>query len=69
MPENPKQIEGIECGRDAGEHETKRRDRIWAICLRTRNKKEGSNPNAITENLKQMDGIEFGFNAREFESK
>ena len=52
MLENPKQNEGIECGRDAGEHETKRRVRIWEICLRTQNKREGLNTDVIPENLK-----------------
>ena len=69
---------------DAGEPETKRRDRIRARCWRTRNKTKGSNPGAMPENPKQMkgsnsgampenpkqnEGIEFGRDARELETK
>ena len=51
------------------ESETKRRDGIRARCWRTRNKREGSNPDSIPENPKQKEGIESGCNARELESK
>ena len=69
MLENLKQNEGIESGRDAGELETKRRDRIQARCRRTRNKTKGSNPSAMSENLKQNEEIEFGHDAGEPEIK
>ena len=84
MPENPKQNEGIKSKRDVGEPETKGRDRIWARCQRTRNKRKGSNlyimlenPNqtkgsnlgAMPENPKQNEGIKYGHNAGEPETK
>ena len=37
--EHEKKKEGIEFGRNAREPESKQRDRIWARCRRTRNKK------------------------------
>ena len=46
--------------RNAREPKNKLRDRIRALCLRTRNKTEGSNPIAMSENSKQNEGIEFG---------
>ena len=40
IPENPKQNEGIEYGRDAGEPEKKERDQIRVQCQKTRIKKK-----------------------------
>ena len=65
MPENPKQKEGIESEHDAGEPETKRRDRIRERCRRTRNKRKGFNPGMMPENPKQKEGIEFEHDAGE----
>ena len=67
--ENLKQNKGIESGRDVGESETKRRDRIRSQFQRTRNKRRDSNPSAMLENPKQNEGIESGHNAREPETK
>ena len=50
MPENLKQNEGIE--RDAGEPETKVRDKIWAKYKRTRIKRKRSNLGMMPENPK-----------------
>ena len=47
-----KKNEGIESCRDAGEPETKGRDRIWAQCLRTRIIRKGSNLGAMPKNPK-----------------
>ena len=69
MPENLKQNEGIESERDAGELETKQRDRIRARCRRTRNKTKGSNMGAMPESPKQNEGIESRRDAREPETK
>ena len=69
MPENPKQKEGIESGRNSREPERKGRDRILVRCPKTRNKMKGSNQGAMSENLKQKEGIESGHNAREPETK
>ena len=69
MPENPKQNEGIESEGDAGEPETKQRDRIRARCRRTRNKMKGSNPDVMPENPEQNEGIEFRCDAREPETE
>ena len=68
MLENPKQKEWIESGHDAGEPEIKRRDRIWARCWRTQNKKKGLNPGRMSVNPKQKEGIESGHDARESET-
>ena len=84
MSENSKQKKGIESENDAGELETKRRDRIRAQCQRTRNKTKGSNlgamqknpkqmkgsnPGTMGENQKQKEGIEFERNTGEPETK
>ena len=69
MPENQKQKEGIESGRDAKEPETKRREQIQEGCLRTRNKTNGSNPGAMPENPKQNEGIVSGRDVKELEIK
>ena len=62
---NPNQNKGIESGCDAGEPKTKGRDRIWAQCQRTQNKRKGSNSGAMPENSKQKKGIESGRDAGE----
>ena len=59
MPENPKQNEGIQSKRDAGEPGTKRKDQIRVQFRITRNKTKGSNPGAVPENPKQNEGIEY----------
>ena len=69
MPKNPKQKEGIESGRDAGEPETKRRDQIQARCRRTRNKTKGSNLGEMPENSNQNKGNESSHDTREPETK
>ena len=84
MPENPKQNEGIESRRDAGEPETNEgiesgrdvrepkitgRDKIQVRYRRTQNKMKGSNPGAMLENPKQNKGIESWRNARELKTK
>ena len=69
MPDNPKQKDGIESGRDSGEPETKGRDRIWALWRRTRNKRKGSNLVAMLEKSNQNKGIESERDAGEPEIK
>ena len=75
MPENPKQNEGIESMRDAGEPktkegikfghdarepETKGRDRIWVRCWRNQNKTKGSNPGTMPKNRNKTKGSNSG---------
>ena len=67
MPENPKHNKGIESGRDAGEPETKQRDRILARCKRTPKKRKKSNLGGMLENPKQKEEIESGNDVRESE--
>ena len=69
MPDNSKQKDGIESGRDSGEPETKGRDRIWARWRRTRNQRKGSNLVAMLENSNKKKGIESERDAGEPEIK
>ena len=69
MLENPEQNDGIESERDAGGPEIKLREQIRARCLRTRNKRKGSNPGAIPEISNQNEGIESERDTGEHETK
>ena len=59
----------MKSGHDVGQPEVKRRDRIWARCQKTRNKKKGSNHGTMSENPKQKEGVESRHDAGEPEMK